>query len=102
VQGGWGAGCFRRSGGSGGKGAASVVLGDLSVRRGTGRRFPARDACGDPASPRHAVASRCSQHGKAIGTRPVRAATLCFCVSRALCSRCALSSAFFALCVHFR
>jgi hypothetical protein len=34
VQVGWGAGCFRRSGGSGGKGAASVVLGDLSVRRG--------------------------------------------------------------------
>ena len=34
MQVGWGAGCFRRSGGSGGKGAASVVLGDLSVRRG--------------------------------------------------------------------
>ena len=31
MQVGWGAGCFRRSGGSGGKGAASAVLGDLSV-----------------------------------------------------------------------
>jgi hypothetical protein len=75
----------------------AIVVGTCRSRRGDARRFRARDACGDRVYTVHAVASRCSQHGTAIGTHPVRAATKRFSVSRAPCSRCALPSAFFAL-----